>query len=794
MNNVAVNGQQTGQQSAQQAGRQIPNGGVASSAPQGVQPSAEAKGQQGASPVSGGPIGLRERIVMVMMVFVAVAAAAMAHVQYGFAIPLAALVGAGAWSLLLVLHGMMQKSSEAARLRREVARLEQELARLRTHGHLILGNSARSAQQAASAAAGPASGAGERIAWPPPKPGDEGSASRVDRGEDVQGPVAASAHEAEPSSSLSGTPSPAADPSPVAMRRAGADVSGQVSPQQTLRDADRGAAPRALQERGGEAAPTPGRAARPAVAANPARRAADIGWPVSRPDAGEGPAREAWDYEHKDTTDARAFAPAPRAATQQRPVQAPPMRNVEVDLELVQRKIKALADEVNANEAARLAGSEHGAGIDDSIAALRSTASAMKGPQPAYRSPVASEPASRPAMPPQTSVRSRVARGEHGPDAREAAHAGGASQAASASSGMGMPSLGGNTGLPGSLPSLEALIPASAQPIAVSPASASPRAYQGEAERRPAFDRDADFSAPPPPAPRATETAYTPPVQATHTPPAPSRQQEPAATAAPRSAPPNAHERKIAEIAAAIETQRMDVFLNPIVALGDYAVTHFEVQVRLIGAAGGYIEDPEASLSVTASDLLALFDIERLQRTAQVAEQLEARGKTGALLSPTAGHSMSDGAFLEAFARTFEERTTISSQLVLTFTQADVAAFSGATWQALADMHSFGFRFALEHVTHLSMDFNALVERGFGFVKLPAQAFLDGLPAGHGMVPPADICRHMAGAGLTLVVEAIDDDALLARVFGFGALFGQGQLFGGARQISLDALGPRQAA
>jgi EAL domain-containing protein (putative c-di-GMP-specific phosphodiesterase class I) len=52
----------------------------------------------------------------------------------------------------------------------------------------------------------------------------------------------------------------------------------------------------------------------------------------------------------------------------------------------------------------------------------------------------------------------------------------------------------------------------------------------------------------------------------------------------------------------------------------------------------------------------------------------------------------------------------------------------------------------------------------------------------------------MAGAGLTLVVEAIDDDAILARVFGFGALFGQGRLFGGSRQITLEGLGAPQTA
>ena len=64
--------------------------------------------------------------------------------------------------------------------------------------------------------------------------------------------------------------------------------------------------------------------------------------------------------------------------------------------------------------------------------------------------------------------------------------------------------------------------------------------------------------------------------------------------------------------------------------------------------------------------------------------------------------------------------------------------------------------------------------------------FLNGLPAPGGVVPVADLCRYLAGLGLTLIVEHIDDEAKLARIFGFGALYGQGQLFGGPRLLKAE--------
>jgi cyclic-di-GMP phosphodiesterase, flagellum assembly factor TipF len=326
------------------------------------------------------------------------------------------------------------------------------------------------------------------------------------------------------------------------------------------------------------------------------------------------------------------------------------------------------------------------------------------------------------------------------------------------------------------LPPADLLIPATAQTIAVStpPAETAPRQS----------DKVPPAAARSEPAPWRLPETRIPEAQ-------PLAAQVAAQTV---TKAPAVIDSRVAEIAKAIEAKNMDVLLSPIVGLGDYAVTHFEVVVRLRGTDGTLFERPEEALTLAGNHLLALFDAERLSRTAAVAELLESRGKAGSVMTATSGSSIGDSDFLATFARVYETRNSISGQLVLTFSQADVAAFGSGTWQALRDMHSFGFRFALDHVTHLGMDFENLVQSGFTFVKLPADVFLRGLPSDSGFITANDICQHLARCGLTLVVESVDDEALLARVFGFGALFGQGQLFGAPRQISLDTLAPAQSA
>ena len=103
-----------------------------------------------------------------------------------------------------------------------------------------------------------------------------------------------------------------------------------------------------------------------------------------------------------------------------------------------------------------------------------------------------------------------------------------------------------------------------------------------------------------------------------------------------------------------------------------------------------------------------------------------------------------------------------------------------------------GFGFALEDVTDLEMDFGRLKALGFEFVKLDAQVFLDGMQAPGGCIPAADICRYLSEFGLSLIVGAIEDDWLLAKIMGFGVLLGKGTLFGGPRLIK--AMEPGAAA
>jgi cyclic-di-GMP phosphodiesterase TipF (flagellum assembly factor) len=427
-------------------------------------------------------------------------------------------------------------------------------------------------------------------------------------------------------------------------------------------------------------------------------------WPGTALSAAD-PMRDQWAFRPKEA----AAVPSGikrEPEDEMRPSSLP--ASLDNDLAMVQRKIKALAEEVNAAELDRdkPSGLAHASAIDKSIGALKATADSMREGPSVKRGRKSMAETARPAAPVSQPM------------------------------------------------ALDLFIPASAERIAVSEPGAAT-------------------------APVARET---PPLTSPSL-PGPSFA-GPSRPAVESSAPSPANAR-LATIVAAIENGEMDVFLSPIVALHTHQVSHYDVTVRLKNTRGDYLDGAEQELQLASSDMLALFDTARLKRAAALADKLDSRGKSGSLVN---GPSLTNGDFLETFARAYEERDRISNQLVLTFTQADVEMFSASAWQALSNMHAFGFRFAVAQIDHVAMDFAALSKRGFSFLRLEADALMNGLPARDRFIGPDELCRMLAGAGMTLVADSIEDEAVRARVFGFGVLLGQGRLFGGARQIKLDPL------
>jgi cyclic-di-GMP phosphodiesterase, flagellum assembly factor TipF len=613
----------------------------------------------------------RDALIFVSSVIASVAAGVMAFSQLKLGLPLAGAAGIVTLALLVLIHKQMQKSAQIAQLKTELAKTRQ----------------------------------GVRVRAPKP-------AQPVN-------PAAALSTEARirKLSREIGNVVPGNDSAPIPASE------GPVLP-----DIGQGDAETAI-----------GKFARARVQGtlNPAEAAAKTADALSATNAtgspsapshlsGE-PAREQWAF--RPRTEAQASVQDSNVApgTPQNGYiagAAPAAMTVEGNLEHVQRKIKELADEVNASDALRPkparvhpAATPGPKALEDSIGALKAAAQSMRQ-RPSFGEFIPKLDAQPQAVSPQPTA--------PGPQ-----------------DGFG-----------------ELVIPSTAERIAGSEPVAAPRSESGFGDAAPAargIDRDVA-----PPSLDLPLPGFAPVSEIQM----PDRQ---------------------AAIARAVEDEALHVLLGPIVTLAEHSVSHYEMTALLPSPAGELLDASEDDFAIIGGEADVRFDIARLNRAAALAARMGARDRDGSLLAEFLGTSLTSRAFLESFARAYEARQRISDQLVLTFSQSAVDAFSQSAWQAVRDMNTFGFRLAIDKVRHMGTDFAMLHRSGFRFVRIDADVLLAGLPTLERTVPAAEIIQRATLAGLSIIASGIVDGETQKRLLEAGITLGQGPLFGEARQVNVES-------
>lgn len=325
---------------------------------------------------------------------------------------------------------------------------------------------------------------------------------------------------------------------------------------------------------------------------------------------------------------------------------------------------------------------------------------------------------------------------------------------------------------------------------AVTPAKAAAQPTQAQASGLPAADPSAVGQATPPPIPPTPQQAAT--AAPTLRPPTMVEAATPPATPSPDAVQVPTATAKLAAIADALSDEQLEVCLETINHLEDFRAQHYEVSVRLQLESGEVLDNDAFIAETRGTGLLPLLEAVKVSSTKRLAVQMIRRGRAGEFFSAIDGEALSDRQFSEDVDTITGGDAALAGRLVLAFSQADVRNLTPAQLFTLDSIAAQGFRFSIEDINDLDMDFEQLAARGFVFAKLDADVFLSGLPIGTSRIPAADICQHLAKAGLSLIVGKIKDETERAKIHGFGAVLGQGPLFGAPRPVRADVLKPAE--
>ena len=261
--------------------------------------------------------------------------------------------------------------------------------------------------------------------------------------------------------------------------------------------------------------------------------------------------------------------------------------------------------------------------------------------------------------------------------------------------------------------------------------------------------------------------------------------------------PPPAPERGIEQmddaelldaIRRSLETNRVDLYLQPVVILPQRKVLYYEGLSRLRTDKGELIMPRDYMRVAEPAGMMPAVDNILLFRCIQVVRKLAQRNSKAGVFCNISAFSLLDSDFFPQFIEYMQHNKDLAQHLIFEFSQMTVngaGPVEQASFEALA---ALGFRFSMDQVTSLKLDPKVLHDRNFRFIKVSAETLLDGRQMASGDIDAGDLKELLRRNGIQLIADKVEAEREVVDILDLNVELGQGFLFGEPRPVRESAL------
>jgi cyclic-di-GMP phosphodiesterase, flagellum assembly factor TipF len=243
----------------------------------------------------------------------------------------------------------------------------------------------------------------------------------------------------------------------------------------------------------------------------------------------------------------------------------------------------------------------------------------------------------------------------------------------------------------------------------------------------------------------------------------------------------------VAAVAGAIDSQRVDLYLQPIVTLPQRKVRYYEAMSRLNAGNGEVVAAADFLPYAEAGSLLPKLDGLCVLRCVQVVRRLLLKNRDIGLFCNLSVATLTDAGFPQLL-ELIDANRAIAPSLVFEFSQNAVRAMGPIEHESLAALAERGFRFSMDNLVDLRIEPRELTARGFRFVKAPAALLLNRVGSASANIHPADFSDLLGRFGIDLIADRIESESTVVDLLDYDVRFGQGFLFSPPRPVRAEAL------
>jgi cyclic-di-GMP phosphodiesterase TipF (flagellum assembly factor) len=278
------------------------------------------------------------------------------------------------------------------------------------------------------------------------------------------------------------------------------------------------------------------------------------------------------------------------------------------------------------------------------------------------------------------------------------------------------------------------------------------------------------------PPPKDAAPAIEPPKLAVAPPPIVVVHPEPAVV-------PRGEMQTFAAVKTAIEENRLDIYLQPMVTLPQRKVRFYEAVTRIRDENDRVLVADDFLPFVEATGLIGRVDHAVMLRCVQVLRRLMVRNKEVGVFCNMAAATLRDPATFAPCLDFLEANRALAPSFVIEFKQAMFRNLGAAESEHLAALAQRGYRFSIDHVTDLRIEPRELADRGVRFIKVPASLLLDPKQSSTSDIHPSDLSDLLGRFGIDLIAERIEGERAVVDLLDFDVRFGQGFLFAPPRPL-----------
>lgn len=241
-------------------------------------------------------------------------------------------------------------------------------------------------------------------------------------------------------------------------------------------------------------------------------------------------------------------------------------------------------------------------------------------------------------------------------------------------------------------------------------------------------------------------------------------------------------------ITAALNANRVELHLQPIVTLPQRQVKYYEAFTRLRDAQGELIAAGTFLPEAVRAGLIARIDNLLLFRSIQVIRRLTSRNRNAALFCNISSSSLVDETFFPGFLDFASANKNIADVLIFEFSQDDVSRMGVVEMESLNALAEIGFHFSIDRISDMKMDFKSLAQRGFKFAKLQADFLIGRRSADHGHIHPSDFGDLLHRYGMELITDHVETESQVLELLDYEVKLAQGNLFSPPRPVRSEVL------